>query len=517
MSLLSLRNVSKSYAGVPALRSVSLSIEPGEVHALMGENGAGKSTLIKVLAGVVPADKAEIAIDGRRIAINGPNAALDHGLQFIHQELNVVPALSVAENLFLGRPYPKRFRSLIDWDRLAAAAKEALARLGISHIDPRQKMARLGVGDQMLVCISAAFLDRAGALPRLYVMDEPTAALTGVEAERLFEVLREIRASGRSVLYVSHRIDEVMRLCDRVTVLRDGAVIATKAIGETSQNEIIRMMIGRQVNEAYPRALAPVAEDVAFAVRDLKSARLDRISFHLRKGEIVGVAGLSGSGQGHLLRLIVGADKASEGRIQVGGRDGRPYGVAAAWKKGLAYVPRERRSEGLVLSRPIFENITLPHLNRFSRAGAFLSRRGERAIADERGAEVRLKARNTSQLCYELSGGNQQKVVFAKALSGGPAVLLLDEPTRGVDVGAKFEIYSLIRELSAEGMAVLIASSDCPELLGLCDRIIVMREGTISAVLDAEGLTEEALLNHCYGFDPPARATPAQVAPGPGA
>ena len=225
-------------------------------------------------------------------------------------------------------------------------------------------------------------------------MDEPTAALTGVEAERLFEVLREIRASGRSVLYVSHRIDEVMRLCDRVTVLRDGAVIATKAIGETSQNEIIRMMIGRQLNEAYPRALAPVAEDVAFAVRDLKSARLDRISFHLRKGEIVGVAGLSGSGQGHLLRLIVGADKASEGRIQVGGRDGRPYGVAAAWKKGLAYVPRERRSEGLVLSRARSSKTSRCHIsNRFSRAGAFLSRRGERAIADERGAEVRLKAR----------------------------------------------------------------------------------------------------------------------------
>jgi ABC-type sugar transport system ATPase subunit len=375
-------------------------------------------------------------------------------------------------------------------------------------------MAWLGIGDRMLVCISAAFLVSAGAAARVYVMDEPTAALTGGEAERLFMVLREIRRSGRSVLYVSHRLDEVMRLSDCVTVLRDGAVIATRTIAETSQDEIIRMMIGRRFDEAYPRARAPARKDVALAVRDLEGERLHAVSFELRKGEIVGIAGLSGAGQGEVLRLLMGADSVRQGRIRVGGRDLRPPGLAAAWRIGLAYVPRERRSEGLVLSRAIAENITLPHLKSVSRGGVFLARRAEMAIAAARGAEVRLKARGPKQHCYELSGGNQQKVVFAKAISGQPEVLLLDEPTRGVDVGAKFDIYSLLRDWSAKGMAVLIASSDFPELLGMCDRIMVMRDGAIATVLDVDGLTEEALLNHCYGQGAPAadvlRAAPVR-------
>jgi ABC-type sugar transport system ATPase subunit len=256
----------------------------------------------------------------------------------------------------------------------------------------------------------------------------------------------------------------------------------------------------------------PVGQEVALAVRDVEGRRLDPVSFEVRKGEIVGVAGLAGAGQSDLLRLLVGADRASSGCVQLGGREGRPRGLAEAWKRGLAYIPRERRSEGLVLSRAIYENITLPHLKRFSRGGFFLARRRERGIVGERGTEVRLRARSPRQLCSELSGGNQQKVVFAKALSGRPAVLLLDEPTRGVDIGARFDIYSLIRDLSAEGMAVLIASSDFPELLGMCDRIIVMVDGAISTVLDVKGLTEETLLNHCYGFGArPADAHPTAL------
>jgi len=499
MSLLSLTNVSKTYAGVQALRSVSLAIATGEIHALMGENGAGKSTLIKILAGVVAADTADIAIDGQPATIDGPGDAFAHGLRFIHQELNVVPSLSVAENIFLGRSYPRRLGGLIDWDRLADAARQALRRLGISHIDPRTKMARLGVGDRMLVSISAAFLDSGAGTARLYVMDEPTAALTGEEAERLFTVLREIRKAGRSVLYVSHRLDEVTRLCNRVTVLRDGGVIATKAMAETSQDDIILMMIGRQVNEAYPPPLAPAGNEVALAVRGLQGDGLDPLSFDLRKGEILGIAGLAGAGQSEVLRLLAGADRAHRGRVQLGASEGPPRGLATAWRSGIAYVPRERRSEGLVLTRPISDNITLPHLARFSRGGVFLARRQEQAAARAIGENVRLKARGPRQLCRELSGGNQQKVVFAKALSGRPAVLLLDEPTRGVDVGAKFDIYALIREWSAKGMAVLIASSDFPELLGMCDRILVMRDGAITTILDAEGLSEAALLDHCYG------------------
>jgi ribose transport system ATP-binding protein len=516
MNLLALTNVSKAYSGAPVLRSVSLSIAPGEIHALIGENGAGKSTLIKILAGVVSPDAAEIAIDGRDVTIDGPDAAFAHGLRFIHQELNSVPTLSVAENIFLGRAYPRRFGRLVDWDRLANQAGEALGRLGVSHIDPRRKMARLGIGDRMLVSISAALLDGGGTAAQVYVMDEPTAALTGEEAGRLFAVLSEIRRSGRSVLYVSHRIDEVMRLCDRITVLRDGAVIATKAIGETTQDEIIRMMIGRQVDEAYPRPLAPAGEEIVLAVQGLRGGRLEPLNFDLRKGEIVGIAGLSGAGQSEILRLLAGADRVRDGRINVNGRAGRPQGLPSAWRSGLAYVPRERRSEGLVLSRAVDDNIVLPHLKRFSRRGGFLARSRERAAAAASAADVRLKARGLRQLCRELSGGNQQKVVFAKALTGRPAVLLLDEPTRGVDVGAKFDIYSLIREWSAKGMAVLMASSDFPELLGMCDRIIVMRDGAIATILEADGLTEEVLLNHCYGHRRPesdaARAVPAEGA-----
>lgn len=500
MSLLALTGVSKAYAGVPALRDVSLEIVPGEIHALMGENGAGKSTLIKILAGVVAPDSATITIDGAPATIDHPGVAFALGLRFIHQELNDVPTLSVAENIFLSRPYPRRLGGLIDWRRLADESRDALARLGITHIDPRRKMARLGVGDRMLVNISAAFLDAAGSAARLYVMDEPTAALTGEEAERLFTVLREIRRSGRSVIYVTHRLDEVERLCDRVTILRDGAVIDTKLIAETPQDEIIRMMIGRQVDHAYPPPLAPATDAIALSVRDLSGGGVSAASFDLRKGEIVGLAGLAGAGQSEVLRLLMGADKAEGGRVRIGSTEKRgPSTLDAAWRAGLAYVPRERRSEGLVLTRPIGENITLAHLGRFSHGGFFLARRTERVVAETGGAQVRLKARGLRQPCYELSGGNQQKVVFARALSGGPDVLLLDEPTRGVDVGAKFDIYALIREWSARGMAVLIASSDFPELLGICDRILVMRNGACAADLSVDGLSEESLLNHCYG------------------
>jgi ribose transport system ATP-binding protein len=320
-------------------------------------------------------------------------------------------------------------------------------------------------------------------------MDEPTAALTSAEAERLFRVLAEIRRSRGSVLYVSHRLDEVMRFCDRVTVLRDGAVIATKPVAETSQDDIIRMMIGRRIEGAYPPPLAPSGSEVCLTIRS--GGREVR----LHRGEIVGLAGLAGAGQSEVLRRAMGE---GAGLVEVAGPSGRrAASLRSAWKSGLAYVPGERRAEGLVLSRPIYENVTLPHLDVLSLKGAFLTRRRERTVAAARGREVRLKALGPRQLCLELSGGNQQKVVFARALAGAPKVLLLDEPTRGVDVGARFDIYSVIRELAAKGAAVLIASSDFPELIGLCDRIAVMRGGEIAEVLNSKGLSEEALFRRC--------------------
>ncbi|MCB9993172.1 MAG: sugar ABC transporter ATP-binding protein [Hyphomicrobiaceae bacterium] len=476
MPLLELENVSKSYAGTPALRQVNLSIGAGEVHALMGENGAGKSTLIKILAGVVAPDSATIRVDGKAVQIEDAASAHRLGLRFIHQELNVVPALSVAENIVMAQGYPRRGGILVDWQTLNRIAKEALERLGVSHIDPRTRMARLSTGDRMLVKISAALLSSDGAPARLYVMDEPTAALTREETGKLFAVLNQIRASGSSVLYVSHRIDEVMTMCDRATVLRDGQSVDSGLLSQITHDDLVALMTGRTVSEAYPPRLAEPSGKIAY----------DGHGLTVRRGEIVGLAGLSGSGQTELLRTIFGSP-------------------ARAWRTGAAYVPKERRGEGLALGRPIFENITLPHLGTLSLGGAMLMPRRERLFAADRGEDVRLRAASVKQSARQLSGGNQQKVVFAKALSGDPSLLLLDEPTRGVDVGAKFDIYSIIREMTTKGMAVILASSDLPELIGLCDRIAVMRSGRVDTIVDAR-LTEDALLNLCYGRGPNAEA-----------
>ena len=499
MDLLSLRDVSKSYGAVPVLRGASLVVAPGEIHALMGENGAGKSTLIKILAGVVAPDRADIAVDGREVVIDSPATAHRLGLRFIHQELNVVPALSVAENILIGRRYPTRAGLFVDWRRLEAVAADALARLGITHIDPRTPLGQLSLGDRMLVRISSAFLSEAGAPARLYVMDEPTAALTSEEAERLFVVLRQIRQAGNSVLYVSHRLDEIMALCDRATVLRDGKSIDSGRLAEITHDDLVAVMIGRRVEEAYPRPVAAPEEAVALAAVVVRARGLNAVSLHVRQGEILGVAGLEGAGQRELLRVLFGDLATASGTMLLGGQPYRPRSPRDAWRRGVAYVPRERRSEGLVITRPIFENITLAHLGSQSLAGTWLTPGREKRFAAGLGADVKLKAAGPQQRALELSGGNQQKVVFAKALSGKPRLLLLDEPTRGVDVGAKYDIYTIIRDMTAQGMAVILVSSDLPELLGMSDRIAIMRNGGIADVVEAEGLQEDELIGRCYG------------------
>lgn len=493
--LLSATSVTKAYAGVPALSGASLVIAPGEIHALMGENGAGKSTLIKILAGVVAPDTAEIAVDGAPVSIDSTKAAYRLGLRFIHQEFNVVPTLSVAENIFMGRRYPRRAGLLVDWRSLNREAQRALDRLGIDHIDPSQNLGELSLGDQMLVRISAALLDDA----KLYVMDEPTAALTRDESERLFRVLCEIRASGSSVLYVSHRLDEIMALCDKATVLRDGRSIDSGALTNITHDDLVALMIGRKVEEAYPKANAAPRETTVFAASGIATSGFNPVSLSLREGEVLGIAGLSGSGQAELIRAIFGDAKLTAGTMTLSGSPYTPSSPAAAWQSGVAYVPRERRAEGLVMRRPIFENITLAHLKRQSRAGTWLTPNREKRFAAELGANMRLKAVGPAQDVLELSGGNQQKVVFAKAVAGNPRLLLLEEPTRGVDVGAKFDIYSIVRELTAKGAAVILVSSDLPELIGISDRIAVMRQGEITTTVDAAGLREDDLINLCYG------------------
>lgn len=501
MKCLQLEGLSRSFGAVQALDDVSMTLRAGEVHALMGENGAGKSTLIRLIAGLERPDSGQIMLDGVPLPLGSPAAMQAARLRFIHQELHVVPALSVAENMHLNHAYPRRF-GLVNWGTLHRLARAALARLGLDHIDPRAPISRLEPGDQMLTRIAATLIDDGSAPPWLYVMDEPTAALTGVEAERLFEVIAELRTAGCGILYVSHRMAEVLRLSQRVTVLRDGRHVSTCPLAETDQTRIIHDMTGRDLSAMFP-ARPPLAGGAPLLqVRGLVAEQLSDIGFDLRPGEILGVAGLAGSGRNALLRALVGAVPRSGGSVTLGGR---PVGNSPpqAWQAGIAYVPRERRSQGLMMQRSIIENVTLPHLDALARGAVFVDRTRQRGLVDRLARDVRLRSASPVQTCEELSGGNQQKVLFARALAGAPRILLLDEPTRGVDVGAKFDLYRLIRRLGDAGMAVVLASSDLPELLGLADRIAVLHAGRLTHLLENDTMTEAELLARCYDAPTP--------------
>lgn len=501
---LELWGITRRFGAVTALAGVDLALEPGEVHALMGENGAGKSTLIRIIAGVERPDSGTIRLGGVPLDLGNPAAMRAAGLRFVHQELQAVPALSVAENMHLDHPYPQRF-GLVDWRALTEAAARALGRLGLSRIDPATLLGDLGPGDRMLVRIAATLVgapERAGSgAAWLYVMDEPTAALTAAESERLFGVIAELLRGGAGVLYVSHRLPEVTRIAHRVTILRDGRRVSTRPIAETGQARIIAEMTGRDLGAApAPREGGRGPAAPRLRVRGLGAGALRHADFDLAPGEVLGVAGLAGSGRGALLLALMGALPDRRGTVELDGRQ-IAGGIGAAWAAGFAHVPRERRSEGLMPHAAIAENVALPHLAAMTRREGLLDHARIGARARELGARVRLRATSVAQPCAELSGGNQQKVLFARALAGGPRVLLLDEPTRGVDVGARQDIYRLIRDLGREGLAVVLASSDLPELIGLSDRIAIMQDGRLREIIPAAGLTEAALLGRLYRND----------------
>jgi ABC-type sugar transport system ATPase subunit len=496
MSLLSVSHLQKSFGGAIALRDASLELRAGETLALMGENGAGKSTLIKILAGAVAPDGGSILIDDEPATLRNPGEARRRGFRFIHQELSVVPGLSVAENIFLGRSYPRRF-GLVDWQALNARARTALNALDLDHIGARTSMARLSVGDRMLVKIAAAFLEGADAPARIFVMDEPTAALTGEESRRLFRIVASLRRRGCGIVYVSHRLDEVLVIADRISVLRDGETRATVAVSETSKAELIELMTGHSAAEAVvPVAATPDSAPVVLSAQ-LSGDGLQDVSFELREGEILGFAGLAGAGTERLTGATLSS--ARTGRIRLDGAPIELRGPADAWKRGLAVVPRERRAQGLFLAHSIASNVALPHLGRLNRLRLFVDRRAERDRTAEVGRRVRLRSTGALQKVRKLSGGNQQKVMFARAVAGTPRVLLLDEPTRGVDVGAKSDIHALLRGLAAHGTGIVVVSSDHEELLQLCSRVVVMREGRVAAAVSARDLTPQRLLALCYG------------------
>ncbi len=476
MQSLTFHDLSKAYAGVPALGGVSLTLTPGRVHAVMGENGAGKSTLIKLIAGVVRADRGWVEKDGVRLPLAAPADAMAAGFRVIHQELNIVPQVSVAENILLGHPAPRRAGVLMDWPALHTRARAALHELGADHIDTRALAGHLGRGDRMLMRIATALV--AGGEACLYVLDEPTAALTPAESALLFAVIGRLKARGAAILYVSHRMDEVMRLCDDITVLRDGRHVSTTPAGVTTKDAVIRAMTGRAVSDTYPPRQTPLGE-VVIRAEALSSPRLSGIDFTLRAGEILGLTGLGEAGQRDVLRLFLGLERATSGRLVVHGARA-PRSPAAAWRAGVALIPGERRAEGLMLQMSVRANAVLPHLS-----GWAARPQTEVRQAAELTTRVGLKSTGPDQPVGQLSGGNQQKVVFARALMGNPNLLLLEDPTRGVDVGARAEIYGLIRAASARGCAVLLASTDLPELTGLCDRIMLLHAGRQVDILGA--------------------------------
>jgi ribose transport system ATP-binding protein len=500
MPFLTISHLAKSYEGTHALRDVELTLHAGEVHALMGENGAGKSTLIRVLAGVSPADAMRLDIDGQERPLRSPEDAAALGFRFVHQELNIVPRLSVAENIFLGKPYPRTRLGRIDWRALHAAARAALSRLGAEGIDTTRRASQLRTGEQMMMKL-AGMLVGDEATPRLFVLDEPTAALTRPEADRLFCVIADLKRAGAAILYVSHRLEEVMELCDRVTVLRDGKVVQTCPIAETSRDGIIQAMTARDLATPFPPR-TPRPEDRSICrARNATTARVQGLDFDLRAGEVLGLAGLENAGQAHVLSLLLGDERLTGGSIELADAP-LPKGPARAWRRGVAYVPRERRREALMLRRDITANTVLSHLGRFGRWRLFADARRERRAAADLAAKVRLKYHRLGQTVATLSGGNQQKVVLARAIAGSPELLLLDEPTRGVDIGARADIYAVVRDLSAKGTAIVMSSSDLPELLGLCDRILILHEGRQIAILPAEGRTPTDLLSAIYAAAP---------------
>jgi ABC-type sugar transport system ATPase subunit len=493
--LLEMRSIGKSFPGVRALRRVDFAVAAGEVHALVGENGAGKSTLMKILAGAYLADEGEIRLDGRPVRFAAPQEALAAGVVTIYQELNLIPALSVGENVFLGDEPHVGTSPVIDWAAVHRRSGELLAKVGV-ELDTRVAVNSLGVGRQQLVEVAKA-LHRT---PRLIVMDEPTASLGLAEIDELFRVIRELRGRGVSIVYISHRLDEIFAVCDRVTVMRDGTVVDTRRVADSDVETLVQMMVGRKLARALraPNPAAGRAELLRVTGLTRRGAFED-VSFSVRQGEIYGLGGVVGAGRTEVARAIFGADPIDAGEIAIDGQPVRIGSPRDAVRNGIAMLTEDRKAEGLVLGLSVAQNIALTVLDRIARALGFIPPARESALAQRFITSLHIRTPGSEQLAINLSGGNQQKVVLAKWLAVKPKLLIFDEPTRGVDVGAKAEIYTLIRELVAEGMAVIVISSELPELLSLSDRIGVLKRGRIVAELDAAATDEATVLAYAAG------------------
>jgi ribose transport system ATP-binding protein len=495
-----MRAITKRFPGVLALDAVDFGVIRGEIHAMMGENGAGKSTLVKILSGVYHLDRGEIRLDGELVHFADPRSAQQHGVAIIHQELNQVPELTVFENFFLGRERRSRL-GILDERFMRQETSKWVGRLGLD-LDPNRKLRELRVAERQLLEIAKAMSCQA----RVLLMDEPTTALSSDEVMQLFEVVRRLKEGGMGVVYISHRIDEIFHLADRVTVLRDGKLVGTRAIGEVTRDSLIQMMVGRELKEMYPtsiRALGPELlrlEDLSVAGIPGRRA-LENISLTVRAGEIVGLGGLLGSGRTELLEAIFGVPhpRRVQGKLTLQGQPRTFASPREAIAAGVSLVTEDRKGQSLVLVRSVRENASLAALERFQ-FGPLLRLREEARQVSAMVRELRIKTPGLSTPAASLSGGNQQKVVLSKYLIRNTRLFLLDEPTQGIDVGAKAEIYALIDKLAQQGVGVLLASSDMPELLALCDRIVVMCEGRVSGEVAREDAKQEAILDYATRF-----------------
>ncbi|HEO7922304.1 TPA: sugar ABC transporter ATP-binding protein [Streptococcus agalactiae] len=486
-----MRNISKSFGTNKVLEKIDLELQSGQIHALMGENGAGKSTLMNILTGLFPASTGTIYIDGEERTFSNPQEAEEFGISFIHQEMNTWPEMTVLENLFLGREIKTTF-GLLNQKLMRQKALEAFKRLGVTlHLDI--PIGNLSVGQQQMIEIAKSLLNQLSIL----VMDEPTAALTDRETENLFRVIRSLKQEGVGVVYISHRMEEIFKITDFVTVMRDGVIVDTKETSLTNSDELVKKMVGRKLEDYYPEKHSKIGP-VAFEVSNLCGDNFEDVSFYVRKGEILGFSGLMGAGRTEVMRTIFGIDKKKSGKVKIDDQEITITSPSQAIKQGIGFLTENRKDEGLILDFNIKDNMTLPSTKDFSKHG-FFDEKTSTTFVQQLINRLYIKSGRPDLEVGNLSGGNQQKVVLAKWIGIAPKVLILDEPTRGVDVGAKREIYQLMNELADRGVPIVMVSSDLPEILGVSDRIMVMHEGRISGELSRKEADQEKVMQLATG------------------
>ncbi len=491
--ILEMENISKSFPGVKALSEVQLRVRPGTVHALMGENGAGKSTLMKVLIGIYNADSGSITFKGQKVTIDRPETALNMGISMIHQELSPIPYMAVAENIFLGRE-PLGKAGLIDKRRMIANTRELLSRLEI-NLSPTALMKDLSVANTQMVEIAKAISYDSN----LIIMDEPTSAITDREVAQLFKMIAALKAKGVAIIYITHKMDEVFKIADDITVFRDGRHIATVRATETSRNQLIAMMVGRELTNIFPKEDAPIGE-VVLSVRNLtRKGIVHDVSFDLRRGEILGLAGLMGAGRTEVIEGLFGIHKIDAGEIKIKGQPARIKAPSDAIKHGMALLTEDRKRTGIMGVLPVRDNMMIASLSNYAIVGGVLNQRLINETCNREKSRLEIKTPTMAQLIKLLSGGNQQKVLVSRWLLTAPDILILDEPTRGIDVGAKSEIHRLMSKLAQEGKAIIMISSELPEILGMSDRVLVMHEGRVGGEFDRKDATQENIMRAATG------------------